>query len=149
MSEIKIKPLTEEEKNKWPTNVIVPLDLEFEDDRGKIVPLVDLPMESCVIIDSKKGTVRANHYHKTDWHFCYVVEGKIKYYHRPHGDTGKGENVIINKGELFFTPPMVDHAMVFLEDTIFLTLGRNSRSQEVYEKDVERIDYIDPDSVTV
>ena len=149
MSEIKIKSLTEEEKNKWPTNVIVPLDLEFEDDRGKIVPLVDLPMESCVIIDSKKGTVRANHYHKTDWHFCYVVEGKIKYYHRPHGDVGKGENVIINKGELFFTPPMVDHSMVFLEDTIFLTLGRNSRSQEVYEKDVERIDYIDPDSVTV
>ncbi len=44
---------------------------------------------------------------------------------------------------------MVDHSMVFLEDTIFLTLGRNSRSQEVYEKDVERIDYIDPDSVTV
>ena len=148
MSETKIKPLTEEEKNKWPTNVIVPLDIEFEDDRGKIVPLVDLPMESCVIIDSKKGTVRANHYHKTDWHFCYVVEGKIKYYHRPHGDVGEGENVIINKGELFFTPPMVDHAMVFLEDTIFLTLGRNSRSQEVYEKDVERIDYIDPDSVT-
>ena len=43
---------------------------------------------------------------------------------------------------MVFTPPMVDHAMVFPEDTEFLTLGRNSRRQEVYEADVERIDPI-------
>jgi hypothetical protein len=34
--------------------------------------------------------------------------------------------------------------MVFVEDTTFLTLGRNSRRQEVYEADVERIDPINP-----
>ena len=37
---------------------------------------------------------------------------------------------------------MVDHAMVFNEETTFLTLGRNSREQEVYEADVERIEMI-------
>ena len=42
MSEIKIKPLTEEEKNKWPTNVIVPLDLEFEDDKPNSVAISGL-----------------------------------------------------------------------------------------------------------
>ena len=26
--------------------------------------------------------------------------------------------VTVKKGELFFTPPMVDHAMVFTEDTV-------------------------------
>jgi hypothetical protein len=34
---------------------------------------------------------------------------------------------------------MVDHSMVFVEETVFLTLGRNSRRQEVYEADVVRI----------
>jgi hypothetical protein len=47
--------------------------------------------------------------------------------------------VVVEENQLFFTPPMVDHAMVFPEDTIFLTLGRNSRTQEVYEADVVRI----------
>ena len=49
------------------------------------------------------------------------------------------EVTIINKGELFFTPPLVEHAMEFEEHTIFLTLGRNSRLQEVYEADVKRV----------
>ena len=108
------------------------------------MPLVDLAMKSAVWITSKKGSVRANHYHKSDWHFCYVVSGSIEYYHRPHGSGQEPEMVLVNKGELFFTPPMVDHAMVFPEDTVFLTLGRNSRRQEVYEADVERIDPINP-----
>jgi hypothetical protein len=34
---------------------------------------------------------------------------------------------------------MVDHAMIFPEDTSFLVLGRNSRAQDVYEADVVRI----------
>ena len=32
-----------------------------------------------------EGETRANHYHKTDWHYCYVVSGCIEYHHRPTG----------------------------------------------------------------
>ena len=141
-SKVKIKPVTEEERKLWPNDVIVPLEAPFADQRGAIQPLVDISMESCVLISSKKGTVRANHYHKTDWHFCYVISGSVEYYHRPHGSQQKPEKVLIRTGQQFFTPPMVDHAMVFPEDTVFLTLGRNSRAQEVYEADVVRIDPI-------
>jgi hypothetical protein len=136
---MKIRPSTAEERAKWPREVIVPLEKAFADARGEIQPLVDLPMESCVLIQSKQGTVRANHYHQTDWHFCYVLSGSIEYFHRPHGSSAQPEKALIKTGQLFFTPPMVDHAMVFPEDTVFLTLGRNSRSQEVYEADVVRI----------
>ncbi len=145
MSEIDLHPPSEEERARWPASVIVPLETPFADERGAIQPLVDLPMKSCVLISSKKGTVRANHYHKTDWHFCYVMKGAIEYHHRPHGSTDPAEVVTIGEGQLFFTPPMVDHAMVFPEDTVFLTLGRNSRAQEVYEADVERINLISPE----
>jgi dTDP-4-dehydrorhamnose 3,5-epimerase-like enzyme len=103
-------------------------------------------MKSAVMITSRKGSVRANHYHQTDWHFCYVVSGKIDYYHRPTGSAAKPEKVTVAAGQLFFTPPMVDHSMVFVEETTFLTLGRNSRRQEVYEADVVRIPPINPDT---
>ena len=44
---------------------------------------------------------------------------------------------------MIFTPPMVDHAMKFPEDTLFLTLSRNPRDQKNYEEDVVRVDMID------
>jgi quercetin dioxygenase-like cupin family protein len=134
-----IRAVTEEERKKWPREVIVPLEKAFADLRGEIQPLVDLPMQSCVLISSKKGAVRANHYHRTDWHFCYVLSGSIDYYERPHGSDQAPKKVHVKTGELFFTAPMVDHAMLFPEDTVFLTLGRNSRTQEAYEADVVRI----------
>ena len=136
---MKIRPVTGEEQELWPKEVIVPLEAPYLDSRGGIQPLVDLPMESCVLIRSNKGTVRANHYHQTDWHFCYVLSGSIEYYHRPHGSEAAPQKVTIRTGQMFFTPPMVDHAMVFPEDTEFLTFGRNSRAQEAYEADVVRI----------
>ena len=93
--------------------------------------------------------MRVNHYHLTDWHYCYVTEGEIDYYHRSHGSEETPELVIVKVGELFFTPPMVDHAMVFTQDTTFFTFGRNTRDQESYEADVRRIEMIDPASIKV
>ena len=136
---IKLRPVTAKERLAWPKDVIVKLEKAFVDMRGSIQPLVDLPMESAVLIHSKKGAVRANHYHQTDWHFCYVLSGSIEYLHRPTGTKAKPKAVFVKEGELFFTPPMVDHQMIFPEDASFLVLGRNSRAQPVYEADVVRI----------
>ena len=136
----RIRPLTREEQAAFPAEVVVPLEAPFVDARGSIQPLVDAAMESCVLISSRKGTVRANHYHQTDWHYCYVLSGAIDYFHRPHGSEAAPSQVRIKQGQMFFTPPLVDHAMVFPEDTVFLTFGRNSRAQEVYEADVVRIE---------
>lgn len=139
-----IAPPTDEERRSWPPTIKVDLEAPFVDERGAIQPLVDVKMQSCVLISSKQGTVRANHYHKTDWHYCYVVSGSIDYYERPHGTDDTLVKATLTPGDMFFTGPMVDHVMVFPEDTVFLTFGRNSRSQEVYEADVERIDPIQP-----
>jgi hypothetical protein len=140
----RIDPVTDEERRSWPRTVIVPLEQPFSDARGEILPLVDVMMKSCVLISSTKGSVRANHYHRTDWHYCYVVSGRIDYYHRPVGSKARPEKVAIAAGQMFFTGPLVEHAMVFPEDTVFLTFGRNSRAQEVYEADVVRIPPINP-----
>lgn len=121
---------------------VVELEAPFRDARGEIQPLVDEDMKSAVLISSKKGTVRANHYHQTDWHYCYVLKGLIEYHYRATGAPSETPvNIVrIGVGEMFFTPPNVDHAMVFLEDTTFLCLGKNSRDQKAYEADVRRVD---------
>ena len=141
-----IDPVTEEEMATWPTTPLVELEKPFVDIRGAIHPLVDRLMKSAVLIESKKGTLRANHYHKTDWHYCYVISGCIEYYHRP---TGSSECVVARAGEMVFTAPLVDHGMVFPEDTMFLTLSRNPRDQATYEADVVRIDLLNPEGLTV
>lgn len=144
MKDNAIRPVTEEERKSWPAATAVALEAPFVDERGSILPLVDIPMQSCVLIKSKKGTVRANHFHHTDWHFCYVLEGEIEYYERAHGSLDLPVKSLFRTGEMFFTGPMLDHAMVFTADTTFLVWGRNSRTQEVYEADVERVPPINP-----
>jgi len=128
----------------WPKTVIVPLEKPFVDARGLIQSLADAPMRSALIITSKKGTVRANHYHRSDWHYCYVMSGSIEYHHRPVGSKEKPERVLIKTGQVFFTPPMVEHAMVFPEDTTFLTLSHNKRDQKAYEDDLVRVELVKP-----
>ena len=139
-----IDPLSEEEKRGWPTSTVVPLEAPFVDSRGDIQPLVDARMKSAVLITTKKGAVRANHYHRTDWHYCYVVSGSIQYFERPTGSTAPPREVTVRAGEMFFTPPLTDHTMLFPEDTVFLVLGRNPRDQESYEADVVRVDLHNP-----
>lgn len=132
------------EDSTWPQEVLVTLEAPFVDERGGIQPLVDAAMLSAVLISSRPGALRANHYHKTDWHYCYVLQGRIEYFYRPHGSTAAPERVLVPAGAMAFTPPMVEHAMRFSEDTVFLTLGRNHRDQVSYEADVVRIDLVEP-----
>ena len=144
MTSLNIDPVTSEEKELWPKNPIVHLEKPFIDARGNIQPLVDCMMKSAVLIESKAGSLRANHYHKTDWHYCYVISGAIDYYHRKFGTDLKPELLLVKQGEMVFTPPLVEHCMKFTEDTLFLTLSRNPRDQETYELDVIRTNLIDP-----
>ena len=147
MSGKKLTAITSKEKSTWPSHGVVKLEKPFVDGRGSIMPLVDTIMRSAVVIESKAGSLRANHYHKTDWHYCYVVSGRIEYLHRQTGSNQKPETILVNEGEMIFTPPMVDHGMTFPVDTVFLTLSRNPRDQESYESDVVRVDMVPSDGL--
>ena len=85
----------------WPAHGVVKLEKPFVDGRGSIKPLVDIMMKSAVMTDSKAGSLRANHYHKTDWHYCYVIFGRIEYFHRPTGSDEDPECLIVEAGAAF------------------------------------------------
>ena len=115
----------------WP---LVEPDEIFADERGEIVSLLNIPMGGASLITSEIGSVRANHYHKTDWHTCYVLSGMIQYAFRPVG----GEvikHMLVKEGMMVYTPPMVEHTMFFPKTTKFIVLSRNPRKQALYEDD--------------
>ena len=114
----------------------------YQSSLSKIFRFSLAPLKSAIIIESKAGSLRANHYHKTDWHYCYVLSGQIEYLHRKTGSDLEPETILVNKGEMVFTPPMIDHGMKFPVDTVFLTLSRNPRDQQSYESDVVRVDMV-------
>jgi len=136
-------------ESMWPKTGLVELDSAHTDDRGSIQSLVNFPMKNLSLISSKKGAVRSNHYHLTDWHYMYVLSGSFDYYYRPTNSDDELKCVRVNPGELIFTPPMEDHATVFLEDCDLLAMSRNPRDQETYEEDVRRVILIDPANVIV
>ena len=90
-----------------PKKTKVKLVGKFKDHRGLILNISNELFRSCVLITSKKNSIRANHYHKKDWHYCYILKGKIEYYSRKVGSNKKPKKEIFKKGDLLFTPPMV------------------------------------------
>ena len=51
------------------------------DERGEMSHLLEgkTPITSVLLITSKKGAIRANHYHKKDTHYAYMLKGKMEY----------------------------------------------------------------------
>ncbi len=116
-----------------------------QDSRGKIVNvLAGNKITSVLVIYSKKGSLRANHYHKKDTHYVYMVKGKMRYTVKDMlKKRARKQSIILKTGDLVFTPPMVAHAMKFLEDSIFLALTTQRRDQKHYENDTVRLKLVE------
>ena len=127
---------------QWPEDCAVPLDAPFVNANGVIQNLVLKPMTSVAAITSEPGSMRANHYHKTDWHYTYVVEGRVLYFERPVDSEEIPKPRVFNTGKMFFTPPMKEHTMVFPVKTVIVTMARNVRSHESHEADLVRVEFI-------
>ena len=136
-----------DDESMWPADRIVELEPPHADERGAIQSLVNFPMKNLSLISSSARTVRSNHYHVTDWHYMYVMSGSFEYYYRPTGSSEPPQMITVKTGEMVFTPPMEDHATVFLEDSLLLVMSRNPRDQEAYEADVRRVVLIDPATI--
>lgn len=128
---------------RYPDQVAVPLDEPFVNHNGKIQNVLLERFTSAAVISSVPGSVRANHFHKTDWHYSYVISGVVEYYWRACGSKEAPAHARFEAGTMFFTPPLVEHAMFFPEATTFLTLAKNIRDSEHHEEDVVRLGLIE------
>ncbi|OGK18269.1 hypothetical protein A3G67_03165 [Candidatus Roizmanbacteria bacterium RIFCSPLOWO2_12_FULL_40_12] len=114
-----------------------------KDKRGKLSYLTHEKMriKDVLAISSKKGAVRANHYHKKDTHLIYLIKGKFKYITRVLGKKkSKSKTIVIKAGEIVVTPPKLAHKVVFLEDSFMVVVTTESRVQSKYEADTIRLE---------
>ena len=115
----------------------------FKDKRGWLKKILDGNFSSCIEIYSKKGSVRANHYHKKDTHFIYVINGEILYFYKDRKKRAKTKFKLMKKNDLFFTPAMQEHMAYFTKNTHFLAFSTRKRTKFDYEKDLIKINMRD------
>lgn len=102
---------------------------KYIDARGEIINILQgKNIRGVSLIFSKKGSVRSNHYHEKDWHYLYVISGKMEYLERPVG-SDKGKADVIHAGEIVFSAPMMVHKTVFLEDTWLICLSKEQKDE--------------------
>jgi dTDP-4-dehydrorhamnose 3,5-epimerase-like enzyme len=126
------------ERGQFPEDIVVPIPPPFENDAGQIFNLLLEKITSVAIIESVADSIRSNHYHKTDWHYMYVLSGVMCYYWRPVGSKDPIKMNVFKKGQMMFTPPMVIHATYFPEPTTIITFAKNVRDHETHEADLVR-----------
>ncbi len=106
----------------------------FVDDRGTISnhELTE-PINLIGMIESKKGTIRANHYHPQQEQKCLFTKGQIiEIFQDIVNPNSPKITQVVNAGQLSIIKPNVAHTMVFTKDTTFLNLVRGERDHENY-----------------
>ena len=117
-----------------------------KDERGGILSIVDEKIQNVSLITCNEDTIRSNHYHFEDFHFMYVLEGQIDYFHR--GLTSSTlEYIRVTRGQTIFTPPNEIHATYFPVATTLIVSSKNPRDKETYEGDTERVTIVTPQNI--
>ena len=111
------------------------IDPAVVDARGAITNLFEGRIEHIALITSKKGTVRANHYHKKDHQYIYLLTGAFESHCCDIRNPEKKQILHLKPGDLVETPALIAHAQKFTDDSVFLALTTRQREEGKYEED--------------
>lgn len=112
---------------------------KFTDERGSIENIAFGEFRCVGIIESKAGTTRSNHWHKTDSHVLYVLSGQMYYWERELDGEYPAEPTVVNEGQSIFTPPLRVHRTCFPCFTVLISASKNPRDHESHEADLVRV----------
>ena len=111
------------------------IDAAFVDARGEIYNLFEGKLGHVALITSKKGSVRANHYHKQDHQYIYLVSGAYESHCCDIRTPEKKQVLKVKAGDIVETPPLIAHAQKFTQDSVFLAFSTRLREEGKYEDD--------------
>lgn len=119
----------------------------YKDDRGEI----QMILPSCQVgsisrISTEPNKYRANHYHLTDGHWIIINEGQVVIYER-FRSLDRVVKRVLNKGDIHFTGPLVDHIMYMPVYTVFDCYSLKSRDSENYENETVRLNGTEEDNL--
>lgn len=122
-----------------PNETVKKIEPVLEDERGIIANILEEHISSVAIITSKKGAIRANHYHPDQVQYVYLISGKYESVSKDlKNKNAKIERQIIKPGHLVITPQMIAHAWNVLEDSVMLNLTTGSRASGKYEQHTKK-----------
>lgn len=125
--------------NESSKGVVVRPGPAFTNAAGSITNIAFGEFRCVSIIRSLAGSHRSRHYHRTDGHVLYVLEGKMLYWERDL-DREYGEPKEVGPGESIYTGPLVVHQTLFPVNTVVLSMSHNPRDHESHESDVVRVE---------
>ena len=111
----------------------------FKDKRGQLIKIIESNFKSLVLVTSKKGSYRANHYHMKDSHYCYILEGEVLYFTKSLNKNSKINLKIVKSGQMVYTPPRLEHLFYFTKKTKFVVISPSNRTKKTYEADLVRL----------
>lgn len=110
----------------------------FTDARGKILDILEEPVNHIGMVTFRKDSVRGNHYHKKSIQYSYVLSGQIKLIvSNPRGKYKK--EFILKPGALTVIPPQIVHTYKALTKAEMLDMTTLSRKNKGYQKDTIRV----------
>jgi len=111
------------------------IDPAFVDARGAIHNLFEGQLGHVALITSIAGSVRANHYHKQDLQYIYLVSGEYESYSCPIEEPENVHMIVVKPGDIVKTPALIAHAQKFTKDSVFLAFSTRLREEGKYEDD--------------
>jgi dTDP-4-dehydrorhamnose 3,5-epimerase-like enzyme len=120
----------------------VHLPKPFEDERGSILNLRSMRIGNVSLIRSVRGAIRSNHYHKLDWHYLYMLSGRMLYFERDVGSESIPMATWVHEGQMVLTRANTEHAVLFLSDSEVLSMARDMQTHDEHESDVVRVSFL-------
>lgn len=117
---------------------VIQIKTTHQDERGEIKDIIEqIDFNGATIIESKKGSIRGNHYHKKTIQYIFVLSGKLKAKSKKV-DKSMVE-VVVEPGDLISHEQLEAHCFEAIEDSLFLVLSSGLRTGKDYEKDTYRL----------
>ena len=112
----------------------------FKDKRGLIADVIyNNQINHIAYITTNKNVIRGKHYHKKTTQYTFVLDGRIKYYHK-NKSAKKVSQLILKKGDLIKSKFNEIHAFKTLsKKSVMLALTVGIRGGKDYEKDTFRV----------
>src|SRR3990167_6922064 len=95
------------------------IKIATQDKRGNIADIFYKEnINHVAVINSKKGALRGDHYHKQTTQTMYMSKGSLRYYYKEYDKNkkqwGATKSVVIKEGEMVTTSPYEIHALEIL-----------------------------------
>jgi quercetin dioxygenase-like cupin family protein len=115
----------------------------FADKRGAITDLLNREISHVGLITTKKGAVRASHYHIKSSQYSYILSGTFEVLTASARSPRKITRHLVRAGELISIAPRTIHLFRATSNTEMVDMISLSRAGGGFESDVVRVPFID------